>query len=195
MERDQSLVLRPEGAVAEFAAIAEPLPLRRPEVEPKRPLSHRPELPQPTPHRSHVSLSCDLCSVAIPSDKAFSLLIPVKRGCTFEVMQSHILTPNDYQRACGERLRHVIELLGLSFKEAAELMNVSKHVLNHWMKGNHPIAPYAAYRLCRSRGVTFDYIFLGDWSSLPHKLARVFEQELALDPSRVEQGRADVESS
>lgn len=101
-------------------------------------------------------------------------------------VQTAILTQSDHQRAAGDRLRRLIKLLGMSYVEAAETMNVSKHVLNHWMSGNHPIQPYPLYRLCRSKGVNFDYVFLGDWSSLPHRMGREIEAELL--PSRVAVG-------
>jgi transcriptional regulator with XRE-family HTH domain len=97
-------------------------------------------------------------------------------------VQTAILSQSDHQRAAGDRLRRLIKLLGISYVEAAETMNVSKHVLNHWMSGNHPIQPYPLYRLCRSKGVNFDYVFLGDWSSLPHRMGREIEAEIL--PSR-----------
>jgi transcriptional regulator with XRE-family HTH domain len=99
-------------------------------------------------------------------------------------VQSAILSLSDHQRAAGQRLRRLIQLLELDFVEAAKIMGVTKHVLNHWMKGNHPIQPYPLYKLCRSRGVNFDYVFLGDWSGLPYRLARELEAEL--DPDQPE---------
>jgi hypothetical protein len=57
-------------------------------------------------------------------------------------------------------------------------MGVSKHVLNHWLRGNHPIQPYPLYRLCRAKNVDFNYVFLGDWSRLPHDLGEAFEEEV-----------------
>ncbi|GEN14722.1 hypothetical protein NCH01_11530 [Neoasaia chiangmaiensis] len=93
-------------------------------------------------------------------------------------MQVEILSLSDYQVTCGHRLRRAIELLGMAFTEAAAIMGVSKGVLNHWMSGNHPIQPYALYRLSRARNVTFDYVFLGDWSGLPHHLASQLEAEI-----------------
>ena len=93
-------------------------------------------------------------------------------------MQSQFLSQSDYQVAAGERLRTVIQLLDLSFTDAAEIMGISKHVLNFWMRGDNPIQPYPLYRLCRAKGINFDYVALGDWSALPHWVARKIEERL-----------------
>lgn len=94
-------------------------------------------------------------------------------------METAILPQGEYHKAAGERLRTVIRLLGLKNTEAAKIMGISKHVLNFWMKGENPIQPYQLYRLCRSKGINFDYVALGDWSALPHRLAQVLEAELS----------------
>lgn len=117
-------------------------------------------------------------SVASPSGKHIILPREAALTPTMSGVQTAILTQADHQRASGERLRRLIKLLGISYVEAAELMNVSKHVLNHWMQGNHPIQPYSLYRLCRAKGANFDYVFLGDWSALPHRMGRELEAEL-----------------
>lgn len=97
---------------------------------------------------------------------------------TFCGMIRPSLPVSDYQKICGGRLRRIITELDLSFVQAAEIMGISKHVLNHWMKGNNPIEPHALYRLAVLKGVDFNYVFLGDWSRLPYDLAREFEAEL-----------------
>lgn len=120
------------------------------------------------------------CQYSEASPLGKHIILPRAAALTPTVLpvQTAILTQADHQRASGERLRRLIKLLGMSYVEAAELMNVSKHVLNHWMQGNHPIQPYPLYRLCRTKGANFDYVFLGDWSALPHRMARELEAEL-----------------
>lgn len=120
--------------------------------------------------------------MTIPNYNDFPEQTLVHFPCTMRPMQIDILNLTDYQAACGHRLRRVIELLGLTFTEAASIMGISKGVLNHWMAGNNPIQPYALYRLARSRGITFDYIFLGNWSALPHHLAVEIEKEILSSP-------------
>ncbi|NVN44825.1 helix-turn-helix transcriptional regulator [Asaia siamensis] len=116
--------------------------------------------------------------MAIPDINTLPEQTIVHFQCTIAPMHIDILNLTDYQAACGYRLRRVIELLDLTFTDAAKIMGISKGVLNHWMAGNNPIQPYALYRLSRSRGITFDYIFLGNWSGLPHLLAAQIEKEM-----------------
>ncbi len=93
-------------------------------------------------------------------------------------METAILSQSDHRVAVGARLRKVIDLLGMPYTEAAELMGVSKQVLRNWMAGEHYPSPYSIYRLCRTRGIDFDYVFLGNWDGLPHHLARALDAEL-----------------
>lgn len=103
----------------------------------------------------------------------------VERGYTpqFHAMDIPILPSSQFQRDCGERLERLIEVLDLSKVEAARLMGVSKHVLNHWISGNNPVQPYPLYRLCRTRGVDFNYVYLGDWTRLPAAVGMALEAE------------------
>jgi transcriptional regulator with XRE-family HTH domain len=89
-----------------------------------------------------------------------------------------VLAQTDFQVAAGARLRKLIDLLGLSYVEAASLMGVSKHVLRNWMAGDNPPGVYAVYRLARAKGVDFNYVFLGDWSALPSRLAKELDAEM-----------------
>lgn len=104
-----------------------------------------------------------------------------RRGGNVQTME-HVKTPilgrTDFHADSGRRLRLLIERLGLKQVEAAELMGVTKHVLRNWLAGDHPISVYALYRLCKAKGVDFNYVFLGDWSHLPHSLAKQFDEEL-----------------
>lgn len=104
-------------------------------------------------------------------------------GC----MQAHIYSMTDHKKAVGARLRKIIDLLGMQYTDAAEIMGISKQVLRNWMNGDSYPSPYNLYKLCRAKGVDFDYVFLGNWDHLPHHLAKVLDQELAnqLEPGQV----------
>lgn len=93
-------------------------------------------------------------------------------------MNIPILPQSDYQQDAGRRLRKLVDGLGLTQVEAARLMGISKHVLRNWLAGDHPIQPYALYRLCRSKSIDFNYVFLGDWQHLPFALAKAMEDEM-----------------
>lgn len=93
-------------------------------------------------------------------------------------MSDTILSQSEHQQVVGSRLRRVIGMLNMSFVEAAALMNVSKQTFNDWLKGNSYPNIYGVYRLQRAKGVTYDYLFLGDWSGLPTKLAAEMDAEL-----------------
>ncbi|MCK8788193.1 helix-turn-helix transcriptional regulator [Roseomonas sp. NAR14] len=92
-------------------------------------------------------------------------------------MPQPILPQSEFQIDAGRRLRRLIDLLGLSQVEAGEIMGVSKHVIRNWLAGDNPPQPYPMYRLCRAKGLDFNYVFLGDWSSLPGRYAQVLEKE------------------
>ncbi len=92
---------------------------------------------------------------------------------------SALLTQSDHQRQVGARLRRLIELLDMQQIEAAALMGVSKQTLNNWLRGDSYPAIFPLYRLCRARGVDFNFIMLADWSALPARLARTLDAELS----------------
>lgn len=117
-----------------------------------------------------------------------------------KVMQTHILPMSDHKKVVGARLRKIIDIIGLQYTEAADVMGVSKQVLRNWMSGESYPAPYNLYKLCRSKGVNFDYIFLGNWDHLPHHLAKALERELEdqleKEPaSQAALARTDVENT
>jgi len=92
-------------------------------------------------------------------------------------MEVPVLTQSDFQQASAHRLRRLIDLLGITQVEAARIMGITKHVLRNWLAAENPIQPYPLYRLCRAKGLDFNYVMLGDWSNLPHHLARELERE------------------
>ena len=77
----------------------------------------------------------------------------------------------DHIRQCGARLRQLIDALGISYSEAARDMRITPSQLGNWMRGQSYPAPHNLYIFCRIRGVTFDWVYLGDPGALPHHLA------------------------
>lgn len=92
-------------------------------------------------------------------------------------MDIAVLPESAYRKLAGQRLRRLIDMLGLPYVEAARLMGVSKHVLRNWMAGEAPIGTYALYRLCAVKQVDFNYVYLGDWSRLPKAMREELEAE------------------
>jgi transcriptional regulator with XRE-family HTH domain len=89
---------------------------------------------------------------------------------------------SDFNAEAGRRLRAHIDALGIRQVDAAADMRVTKSHLGNWLRGA-PIRPYQLYRFCRLRGVGMDWIFLGDPSGLPHKLAnKLMEIPKQADP-------------
>lgn len=118
---------------------------------------------------------------------ARDFLHPVQRGCIAQYgpMQTAILGVTDHQRVVGHRLRKLIDALGISYVEAGKDMDVSKSKLGNWMRGDNYPDPHAIYRFCRARRINsgvFDFIFLGDYSGLPQRIAEPLEAELLSSP-------------
>lgn len=97
---------------------------------------------------------------------------------TLKAVSVTVLSRKDFRIASAHRLRDLIEKLGLTQVEAAQIMGVSKHVLRNWLMAENAIGTYALYRLSRAKGIDFNYIFLGDWSNLPPEVVEQFEREL-----------------
>ena len=87
-------------------------------------------------------------------------------------MEQLILTETDHRIACGFRLRQIIDALGISYVQAADEMGVKKNHLGNWMRGTAYPRHYELYKFCRIRGVTTDWVFLGDPSGLPERVAQ-----------------------
>lgn len=91
-------------------------------------------------------------------------------SCTIRRMESAFLSERDYHIECGRRLRALIDALGMRQVEAAQIMGISKSHLGNFLRGD-PIRVYALYRLCKVKGVGMDWVFNGDPSGLPHRVA------------------------
>jgi transcriptional regulator with XRE-family HTH domain len=96
-------------------------------------------------------------------------------------MSDTILSQSEHQKVVGSRLRRVVAMLGMSLVDAADVMGVSKQTFNDYVKGKTYPNSYAVYRLHRAKGVTYDFLFLGDWSALPAKLAAAMDAELRVE--------------
>ena len=89
-------------------------------------------------------------------------------------MEQLIQSETEYCRQVGERLRQLIDAIGISYADAARDMGVTRNQLGNWMRGNHGFPRhYALYRFCRIRGVSTDWVFLGDPSGLPKRVSDV----------------------
>lgn len=104
-------------------------------------------------------------------------------GAPSREMEQLLLPETEYMRVVGDRLRRLIDALGISYVEAARDMGVTRNQLGNWMRGNHGFPRhYALYRFARIRGVNVDWILLGDPSGLPKKVADAL---LGLEPGSV----------
>jgi transcriptional regulator with XRE-family HTH domain len=102
--------------------------------------------------------------------------------CTFHAMAQTplyqaILAEPDYRREVGERLRQLIDALGLSYVQAAQMMLVPKNHLGNWMRGDAFPRHYNLYRFCRINGVNTDWVLLGDYSALPYSVVEALLQQ------------------
>ena len=98
------------------------------------------------------------------------------------------LSEKDFQRASGQRLRMLILALGIKFTEAAKDMRISDPHLGNVMRGaKMPL--YALYLLCRRRGVTMDWVLLGDPSGLRESVAAAVMQQQSSPEDRAEPKR------
>lgn len=89
-----------------------------------------------------------------------------------------ILATTDHVLQVGIRLRQLIDALDIPYVQAAREMGISKSRLGNWMRGDNYPGQYELYRLCRRRGVNFDWVFLGDPAALPYEVAsRLLQQE------------------
>jgi transcriptional regulator with XRE-family HTH domain len=76
-----------------------------------------------------------------------------------------------HKQKVGERLRIAREALGLEQTEMAELYGLDKTKLSHWERGKHYPAPAFIARLWERHRIPADWIYLGEVSGVPHRLA------------------------
>ena len=80
---------------------------------------------------------------------------------------SHIRSAQDI----GARLRHTREALGLNQREFALRVDLKENRYNQYETGVRPLTIEAALGICEQYGVTLDWLYRGDRSTLPHRLA------------------------
>ena len=97
-------------------------------------------------------------------------------------MEIHILPIKEHQRAAGARLRQALDAAGVSQTAAAEIMAATKQSVNDYLAGRSYPSVYGMYRLTRATGITFDWVFLADWSALPARLLEKLQPRLAVAP-------------
>lgn len=77
-----------------------------------------------------------------------------------------------YKRECGARLVAARVALGFdTMREFANHMNIKEDRYDKWEKGTNGIPNWFIWMLKRRHGITFEWIFDGDPSDLPHSLA------------------------
>jgi transcriptional regulator with XRE-family HTH domain len=83
---------------------------------------------------------------------------------------------SDSHQQIGERLRVTREALGLSQAELCRRTGIRPAAWNNAETGDNRIGIDGATALCKTTGVTLDWIFLGHRGGLPQKLAVEIER-------------------
>jgi transcriptional regulator with XRE-family HTH domain len=76
-----------------------------------------------------------------------------------------------HKQQVGDRLRVAREALGLEQREMARLYGIDHTKLSHWERGKHYPAPTFIARLWERHRIPADWIYLGEVSGVPHRLA------------------------
>ena len=76
-----------------------------------------------------------------------------------------------HKQLVGSRLRIAREALGLEQKELAAQIGIDNTKLSHWERGVHYPAPTFIVRLWERHRIPADWIYLGEVSGVPHRLA------------------------
>jgi transcriptional regulator with XRE-family HTH domain len=69
------------------------------------------------------------------------------------------------------RLRHTRVALGINQTEFARRVHLKQNRYNQYESGARALTIDAANRICDEYGVTLDWLYRGDRSMLPHRLA------------------------
>lgn len=78
----------------------------------------------------------------------------------------------DNLKFIGARLRAARLALGLTQKDLYEPLGVKAATWNHWESGKRLPDPLVMAKLKEMHGITMDWIYAGDASSLPFSLAK-----------------------
>ena len=79
--------------------------------------------------------------------------------------------PPEYSREVGRRLRVTRLSLGMTAVELCREIDVAPKAYSQWENGKRLFDVLAAFRLKERHGVTLDWIYAGDPSGLPARLA------------------------
>lgn len=75
-----------------------------------------------------------------------------------------------HKRQVGDRLRLVIEAIGITQVEAAKVMGISAPKLGNWLRGDNYPSNLAMLRLKERYGVTLDYLISDSVVGMPSSL-------------------------
>lgn len=70
--------------------------------------------------------------------------------------------------AIAERLKLTRRAMGLTQAAISRMVGIGAQAWNNYERGQKRISIDQALRLCRSTGITLDWIYQGDMRSLPH---------------------------
>jgi transcriptional regulator with XRE-family HTH domain len=73
--------------------------------------------------------------------------------------------------AIAPRLRLTVKALGLMQSEVADRAGIPRNAFNQYYSGKRTLTLAPAQSLCDEFGLTLDWLFRGDPSDLPQKLA------------------------
>lgn len=90
-------------------------------------------------------------------------------------MDPHIYDQELLASAVGRRLSLVRQVLGLSQADFAAGAQIKPNAWNNYESGRSRIGPDAAARVCAVYGVDLNYIYLGDTSHLPYRIAHALD--------------------
>lgn len=85
--------------------------------------------------------------------------------------------PNPRLKAIGDRLETLRQALDLSQTEFASRAGIAQNTYNQYAKGKNLIRLDFAERICDEYGVTLDWIYRGDTSSLPLNIANLIRRQ------------------
>lgn len=78
---------------------------------------------------------------------------------------------DELKEAVGLRLRVAREALGLQAKEMCQALNVAQNRWSQWESGTNLLDPVVAIQIADRYGITMEYLYRGDVSTLRFALA------------------------
>jgi transcriptional regulator with XRE-family HTH domain len=94
-------------------------------------------------------------------------------------MERPILSTTDHRAQVGHRLDLALKAAAVDQVTCGEIMGVSKQSITDYIKGRVYPTQYGCYRLHKATGITYDWLFLGDWGALPARLADKLRPDIA----------------